>query len=258
MKKAQRRGTTRALAGGLLVAGVLASGSLVLLAGCGQSNDDRPSVTMPHETRTRPTTDGSVTLPHRTRTAQATPTEGDDAETHSQDRHNDDSQAAPDQTDSNERMPWWAWLIILFALGGAASAIWFLTRGVRARNDWDRTYAMVRGELNWLDQELIPRVLAASSTAEASGLWQGARPRLGVADQDLRSLATTRVNQARLDQANLVKTRLGSLLAAMDAETSLRADADADALRSAQAHVEIARVNLRNALGGTEPPPAEE
>lgn len=256
MKKAHRTGNTKALASGLLIAGVVVSGSLVLLAGCGVAKDADPSVTRPHATRTMPTVHVTASLPHRTRSAEAVPSGNDDTETHSQNQDHEDAQAIPDPPDSNDELPWWAWLILAFALAGAASAVWFLTRGIRARKDWDRTYAMVRGELNWVDMELIPRVLAASSTAEASGLWQGARPRLDVADQDLRSLATARVDQGRLSQANLVRTRLGSLVAAMDAEASVRPDADAEALRSAQAHVESARMNLRTALGGAEPPPA--
>lgn len=123
-------------------------------------------------------------------------------------------------------------------------------RYTSAQRQWDRRYDVVRAELEWADTDLLPQILEYPSAAGAAALWQTGRSRLSAADDELAALGISASGERRLGQVQSVRRPLASLLAAMDAETALAADATAEMLRQARAQVTSARQALRVALSG--------
>ncbi len=149
---------------------------------------------------------------------------------------------------------WWL-LVLLAVVAGLVVAGVLWSRSRSASKEIDRRFELVRSELTWADEDLLPRVLASPSTAEAAGLWQAGRPRLLVVEEELRQLAVVASSQERQDRARQWRTALASLVTAVDAETSLSPSADSERLRAARAQVEEARRDLMSLLDGADTKP---
>ncbi|MGB7964179.1 MAG: hypothetical protein WCF12_14645 [Propionicimonas sp.] len=134
-----------------------------------------------------------------------------------------------------------------------AGVLWSRRRS--ATREIDRRFELVRSELTWADADLLPRVLASPSTAEAAELWQAGRPRLLVVEEELRQLAIVSSSQERQDRAKQWRTALASLVTGLDAETSLSPSADSERLRSARARVEEARHGMLSLLNEADTKP---
>ena len=169
----------------------------------------------------------------RTVTAQATPTcQGTDCPGGAADA-------------SNQGLPWF-WALLLVAAAIAAGIVAW--RIVRSRQEWDRRFDRARAELDWAERELVPRVLAAPTSAAAGTQWEAGRTRVRLAAEELRLLSTSAPGAARAEQVSGLSRALAELTGALDADTSLNPEADADTVRAAVVGVESARRGLREAL----------
>jgi len=237
---------------------------LALLTGCGSGSvtlPDRtalPSISLP----ARPT--ALPTVPRRTETATATATatatvtvsesSAPPAETTPAASPTSTPTSESSGSDGQDGGLWWL-LVLLAVVAGlvVAGVLWWRSRN--ATKEIDRRFDLVRSELAWADEDLLPRVLASPSTAEAAGLWQAGRPRLLVVEEELRQLAVAASSQDRQDRAKQWRTALASLVTAVDAETSLSPSADSERLRAARAQVEEARRDLMSMLNGADTKP---
>lgn len=208
-----------------------------------EATTTREATTTATETLTRSATE---TVTHRatetatrTVTAQATPTcQGTDC-----------PGGSPEA--SNQGLPWF-WVLLLVAAAIAAGIVAWRT--VRGRQEWDRRFDRARVELDWTERELVPRVLAASTSAAAGTQWEAGRTRVRLAAEELRLLSTSAPGAGRAEQVGLLSRALAELTGALDADTSLNPEADADTVRTAVVGVESARRALREALDRTKQP----
>ena len=238
-------------------AGVLVG--VIGLAGCGwiEAPTGRPTITLP--TVTLPSIDRptalptiaipTVTVPRPGTTSTETqvpsvapptvtvtpaPVPSPDA------RPEDEAPANPDSL--------WLWLAAAVAAVALASWTWLrLTR----RRAWDARLASVHDELAALNVGPVADVLTATDGVRASMAWLGAQPRLKVVDQELQALADEAPDEDRRGVAATCRRALAALVGAVNAETALAADADADSFRAARARVQAARDALEAALHET-------
>ncbi|HSO70281.1 MAG TPA: hypothetical protein VLQ67_11665 [Arachnia sp.] len=230
--------------------------AVALSAGCGSGSlpeiTSLPSISMP----ARPTALPSLSRPTATATETATATAtatvtvsaSNEPPAETTPAESPSTEAPAEPAPEAEGSGLW-WLLILLAIGAAlavAGIMWSRSRS--AAKEIERRFALVRSDLSWADADLLPRVLASPSAAEASALWEAGRPRLLVAEEELRLLAVAGTDTAQQDRARQWRTALASLVTAVDVETSLPPSADAERLRSARAGVEEARRTLLTLL----------
>lgn len=140
----------------------------------------------------------------------------------------------------------WVWpLLLLVAAAAAGFVAW---RAVKSRQDWDRRYARARTELQWAESELVPRVLSAPTTAAAATQWEAGRTRVMLAAEELRLLSRSAPASGRAENSRALSTALAELTGALDADTALNPESDADTVRAAVVAVESARRALAAAL----------
>jgi hypothetical protein len=144
------------------------------------------------------------------------------------------------------------WLLALAVAAGLVVAGIAWSRSRSAAREIDRRFGLVRSEIAWADNDLLPRVLGSPSTAEAAAIWEAGRPRLMVVEEELRQLAIAS-GKDRSDQAQGLRSALASLVTAIDAETSLPPGAASERLRSARASVEEARGVVRSLVNDLDP-----
>lgn len=162
------------------------------------------------------------------------------------------SSSEPAPAETEDAGLWWL-LAVLAGLAAliAAGVMWSRRRS--AAQGIERRFDLVRSELTWADTDLLPRLMASPSTAEANELWQAGRPRLLAVEEELRQLAVAPSGAERQEQARQWQIALASLVTGVDAETSLPPDADSDRLRAARAQVEEARRSLLSLLNPPDP-----
>lgn len=151
-----------------------------------------------------------------------------------------------DQAPPNDSL--WLWLAAAVAAVALASWTWLrLTR----RRAWDARLASVHDELVSLNVGPVADVLTATDGVRASTAWLGAQPRLKVVDSELQALADEAPDEDRRGVAATCRRALAALVGAVNVETALAADADADSFRAARAGVQAARDALDAALRET-------
>jgi hypothetical protein len=146
-----------------------------------------------------------------------------------------------------------ALIVVALVVGGV-----LLWRRRRTRTTWDGELNRVITEVRWANDELLPGMLAAPTSAEFQQTWTGGRPRVVAADQELYALTGRAPDEKRAAPINELRTAIAGLLRAVDAEAGLTSQ-DPDALRAARAEVERARSALSDALDtaeGKTPQPA--
>ncbi|WP_430868175.1 hypothetical protein [Demequina aurantiaca] len=153
---------------------------------------------------------------------------------------------APAETESEpadeSTTVWWPWALLGVFL---IVIIGVLLRKRSIRHAWEGRLAQTKSELSWVEDSLIPQVLSKPTAAEASSLWQAARPRILELDRELHELAEGGLSAA--SKANAVQglQALQGLTTSVDAETTTHDVTDADALRARRAAVESARAYAR-------------
>jgi hypothetical protein len=147
--------------------------------------------------------------------------------------------------------PWW-WVAIAAALIGLAIGGVVVWRRLAARNAWQAQLASVATELRWVDEQLIPGMLAAPTAAAFTQAWTDGRPRLIAADQQLFALGRSAPDDTRSGSVSRLRSAVGGLIRAIDVEAGLTSP-DPDALRAARAAVERARLEFSSALDAVEP-----
>lgn len=238
------------------VAVMLIAGGLVFgAAGCGivplPDRTDLPDITLPTAFPTRDSDDGTG------QDDEAVEPEAPPAEPEPEPEPEEpEPEAVPDEpetdaaADDAASTPWWPFVlagIIVVAIIVAVIALG------RPRRDWEKRLTSVHADLRWLDESLVPEVLAKPSTAEASVAWQGARPRVLRMDEELFALQTAGVGDERTARAAADLQALRGLVNAIDAETSTQGATDAEQLRVRRAAVEQARADLRSRITGATP-----
>jgi hypothetical protein len=149
--------------------------------------------------------------------------------------------------------PWW-WVAIAAALIGLAIGGVVIWRRLAARNAWQDQVTKVTTELRWVDEQLIPGMLAAPTAAAFAQAWTDGRPRLVAADQQLFALGRSAPDDTRSGSVSRLRSAVGELIRAIDVEAGLTSP-DPDALRAARAAVERARLEFSSALDAVEPSP---
>ncbi|MFW7415866.1 hypothetical protein [Demequina sp. SO4-18] len=137
---------------------------------------------------------------------------------------------------------WWPWILAAVA-ALVLLAVWW--RWFAKRRAWDKGLEEARSELAWFEGSLIPQILSKPSAAEATALWQAARPRVLDLDRDLHDLEETAPNEERGLSAAQGLDALRGLTDAVDTEASTDAATDSDALRARRAAVEAARTRAQ-------------
>ncbi|MET0740981.1 MAG: hypothetical protein ABWZ26_05430 [Candidatus Nanopelagicales bacterium] len=146
--------------------------------------------------------------------------------------------------EASEDASGWRWSLI--AVGalvvlGLAYLLWRV-RSSRAR--WDARFTQCCDRLRWVDDSLVPQVLAARSAAEAAAMWNGARTRVTAVDEELSALAGAPPTHARRDRAAALQQALGDLTTAVDADTAIAHTGDPGYLRASRTRIEQARARL--------------
>ena len=175
---------------------------------------------------TAPTTTTSTTTPPTTSTTTTVPAEPTSSST-----------------------TWWPWLLLaLVALG--ALAWWLLARSRRnaVLAAWDDQLAAACREASWVEDSLVPQVLARPSTTEAAAVWDSAQPRLLAVDEQLHSLEGQAPDETRGASVGPVRTAYTRLLEEVSADTAAPPDASADDFRVRRAAIDTARQDLREVL----------
>ena len=140
----------------------------------------------------------------------------------------------------------WVWPLLLLAAAAAAGIVAW--RAVKSRQEWDRRFGRARTELQWAEGELVPRVLSAPTTAAAATQWEAGRTRVMLAAEELRLLSKSAPASGRAENSRALATALAELTGALDADTALNPESDADTVRAAVVAVESARRALPEAL----------
>lgn len=148
----------------------------------------------------------------------------------------------PEPDEDAEPFVWWPWAVAAAVLL-IILIIW--ARWAGKRRAWDRRLEAAGSELSWIEDSLIPQILAKPSAAEASQLWQAAQQRVLDLDRRLHDLSESAPNDRREATAERGLQVLGDLTAAVDAETSTQAGTDADQLRARRAAIDAARAQAR-------------
>ncbi|HOC14528.1 MAG TPA: hypothetical protein PLL50_07555 [Propionicimonas sp.] len=249
------------------VAAVLLLAGLIATTGCGTlpipDRSALPSISLPPRPTAWPTLPSRTPAPTATITAtetatatatetapapEPTPTSASPTQTPTPSPTAGSPSAVPAPPPTQDSGPgWWLLGILIAAVLAVAAGVagW---RHTNAQRQWDRRYQVVRAELEWADTDLLPQILEYPTAAGAAALWQTGRGRLSAADEELAALGISASRDRRLGQVQTVRRPLASLLAAMDAETALGADATAEMLRQTRAQVTSARQALRTAL----------
>jgi hypothetical protein len=141
---------------------------------------------------------------------------------------------------------------IVVALVVAGVLLW---RRRRRRTTWSDEMSRAITELRWADEQLVPSMLAAHTVAEFARIWNGGRPRLVAADQELYGLARRAPDEASAASIAELREAIAGLLGAVDAEAALTSMASEE-LRTARADVERARSRFSAALDAAEGRPA--
>jgi hypothetical protein len=138
----------------------------------------------------------------------------------------------------------WRWALI--GLGGLAGLglAYLLWRLRSSRRRWDGRFTQCCDRLRWVDDSLVPQVLAARSAPEAAAMWNGARTRVTAVDEELSALAGAPPTHARRDRAAALQQALGDLTTAVDADTAIAHTGDPGYLRASRTRIEQARARL--------------
>lgn len=150
--------------------------------------------------------------------------------------------AAAEDPAEEEETVWWPWILAGIALV-VLLGVWL--RWLGKRRAWDKRLEEARSELGWFEDSLIPQLLSKPSAAEATALWQAARPRVLDLDRELHDLEETAPNEERGVSAAQGLDALRGLTDAIDTEASTEARADSDSLRARRAAVESARTRAQ-------------
>jgi len=150
--------------------------------------------------------------------------------------------AEADDADPEDPFVWWPWVLAAVVL---VTVVIVWARWLAKRRAWDRRLAAAKAELAWVEDSLVPQVLAKPTAAEAAAQWQSARPRLLDLDRELHELGETAPSDDRRDDADKGLEALRGLAEAVDAEASTQASTTADALRARRAEVDAARARAR-------------
>ena len=135
--------------------------------------------------------------------------------------------------------PWW-WLLVAAIVVAAGAATVLILRHRGAQNAWNGELQTTITELRWVEDQLIPGMLAAPTAAEFTQAWTDGRPRLVAADQQLFVLAGRTSDWQKSASLSRLRTAISSLMHAVDAEAR-STSTDPAALRAARAEVERAR-----------------
>ena len=119
-----------------------------------------------------------------------------------------------------------------------------------ALNAWNSELLATITDLRWVEDQLIPGMLAAHTAAEYTQAWTDGRPRLVAADQQLFALAGRTSDWTKSASLSRLRTAIAGLTRAVDVEAS-SASTDPEALRAARADVEGARSEFTTALNQT-------
>jgi hypothetical protein len=141
-------------------------------------------------------------------------------------------------------------IVVGLAVGGA-----LLWRRRRGRKTWSDELGRVTTELRWADEQLIPSMLVAPTVSEFAQTWSDGRPRLVAADQQLYGLGRRAPDETRAASIVELRESIAGLTGAVDVEAGLTST-DSDALRTARAGVERARLRFSAALDAAEGRPA--
>ena len=123
-------------------------------------------------------------------------------------------------------------------------------------NAWGAELNTTINELRWVEDQLIPGMLAAPTAAEFTQAWTDGRPRLVAADQELFVLAGRTSDWKKSSSLSRLRTAIANLMRAVDGEAR-STSTDPEALRAARGDVERARSQFSAALdetAGTPPP----
>ncbi len=235
----------------IIAAGAVGAALLLGTAACDSLPDidpsRLPSISLPTRTTDAPdpepseTTTSAEPRPTRTVTEEAEPDETEEA--------TPAPSASPEEPGEDEPFVWWPWalaaLVLLILI-----IIW--ARAASKRRAWDKRLDNARAEMSWLEDSLVPQVLAKPSAAEAAALWQSAKPRILAADRELHALGEAAPGDKRLASAMRARDLLTALVDAVDADTSTQAASDADSLRARRAALDKARADVRVYLNGTD------
>ncbi|MDN4473726.1 hypothetical protein [Demequina zhanjiangensis] len=230
----------------IIVAGTVGTALVFGTAACDSLPDidpsRLPSISLPTRTTDAPDPEPTETAepaPVETVTEEAAPEETEQA--------TPEPSASPEEAADEEPFVWWPWAIAALVLL-VLLIIW--ARAASKRRAWDRRLATARAEMSWLEDSLVPQVLAKPSAAEAAALWQSAKPRVLAADQELHALHEAAPGDKRLASAMRAKDVLNALVDAVDADTSTEGATDADSLRARRAALDKARADVRSYLRG--------
>lgn len=137
---------------------------------------------------------------------------------------------------------WWPWILLGLIVAGLL-AWWWSTAA--SRSNGKRRLAAAGAKMAWAEESLAPHVLGQASAAEELAAWQASRQTLDELDRELFTQSTSAPTQALRTAAVQGRAVLGELRAALDAETSLGAKPDADAVRASRGRVDAARAQVR-------------
>lgn len=137
---------------------------------------------------------------------------------------------------------YWPWILLGLIIAGLL-AWWWSTAA--SRSNGKRRLAAAGAKMAWAEESLAPHVLGQASAAEELAAWQAGKPTLDELDRELFTQSTSAPTQALRTAAVQGRAVLGELRAALDAETSLGAKPDADAVRASRGRVDAARAQVR-------------
>ena len=157
----------------------------VAVAGCGAENP----TTEPSVTASAPVASSPVATPTVPDPALSTPAPDPALTTPAPDPALTTPAPAASVPGSSEDEDGLRWTLI--AIGGLVvlALAYLLWRMRTSRRRWDARFTQCCDRLRWVDDSLVPQVLAARSAAEAAAMWNGARTRVTAVDEELAALA---------------------------------------------------------------------
>ncbi len=149
--------------------------------------------------------------------------------------------SVPGSSEDEDGLRW-----TLIAIGGLVvlALAYLLWRMRTSRRRWDARFTQCCDRLRWVDDSLVPQVLAARSAAEAAAMWNGARTRVTAVDEELAALAGAPPTHARRERAAALQQALADLTTAVDADTAIAHTGDPGYLRASRTRIEQARARL--------------